>query len=344
VPEKLVELIGQLRELVDRALDWLFQQAMRLGRAALNALGGGTPGAGETAAPTSAPAGPETSGDPERPNVSVPFDLAGEGHTLKFEATADGVELVMASVELPLTTKFRQAHVAIDNFRHYMESVTDPEVRRRYDEELAPKLATFPSTQVAAFKTLYDTYFPRGGSGRLGPDQQRSASARVSPLVTAANQMLAEIRAWAATTGVTDLTEDRIQATLQTKANDMWRQAHQGIRERIDRVIAGFDYEGAPLGYVGSVASGWRGPHKGTTHFDARDFDVDLYVINTAEFDAVVRRTPELNQNGKIFPGRATPRLLVKSREVAAALVSAFPDVARIGSSSIVLRRDAPRG
>ncbi len=49
VPEKLVELIGQLRELVDRALDWLFQQAMRLGRAALNALGAGAE------APPSAP-------------------------------------------------------------------------------------------------------------------------------------------------------------------------------------------------------------------------------------------------------------------------------------------------
>jgi len=41
VPEKLVELIGQLRELVDKALDWLFEQAVRLGKAALSALGFG---------------------------------------------------------------------------------------------------------------------------------------------------------------------------------------------------------------------------------------------------------------------------------------------------------------
>lgn len=39
VPEKVVELIQRLRELVDRALDWLIAQALRLGRAALNALG-----------------------------------------------------------------------------------------------------------------------------------------------------------------------------------------------------------------------------------------------------------------------------------------------------------------
>ena len=41
VPEKLVELIEKLRELVDKALDWLFDKAMQLGKAALNALGVG---------------------------------------------------------------------------------------------------------------------------------------------------------------------------------------------------------------------------------------------------------------------------------------------------------------
>jgi Domain of unknown function (DUF4157)/DNA/RNA non-specific endonuclease len=39
VPEKIVELIGRLRELIDQALDWLIEQALRLGSAALNALG-----------------------------------------------------------------------------------------------------------------------------------------------------------------------------------------------------------------------------------------------------------------------------------------------------------------
>ncbi len=39
IPEKIVEIIGRLRELVDRALDWLIEQALRLGRAALDALG-----------------------------------------------------------------------------------------------------------------------------------------------------------------------------------------------------------------------------------------------------------------------------------------------------------------
>ncbi len=39
VPEKLVEIIGQVRVFVDQALDWLVQKAMDLGEAALQALG-----------------------------------------------------------------------------------------------------------------------------------------------------------------------------------------------------------------------------------------------------------------------------------------------------------------
>ena len=41
VPEQIVAIIGRLRELVDQAIDWLLDQAIRLGQAALNALGVG---------------------------------------------------------------------------------------------------------------------------------------------------------------------------------------------------------------------------------------------------------------------------------------------------------------
>ena len=47
IPEKIVELIGRLRELIDQALDWLIAQALRLGQAALNALGIGGDATGD---------------------------------------------------------------------------------------------------------------------------------------------------------------------------------------------------------------------------------------------------------------------------------------------------------
>jgi hypothetical protein len=51
IPEKIVEIIGGLRRLVDEALDWLIMQALRLGRAALDALGLGQQPAQATPAP-----------------------------------------------------------------------------------------------------------------------------------------------------------------------------------------------------------------------------------------------------------------------------------------------------
>jgi hypothetical protein len=85
VPEKLVELIGQLRELIDKALDWLFEQAMRLGRAALNALGVGGP----ADAPESAAATTE--------NVA-PFDVDGFDH----KVTVQGDALIVSSTPQPV--------------------------------------------------------------------------------------------------------------------------------------------------------------------------------------------------------------------------------------------------
>ena len=62
VPEKVQEIIVGLRELVDQALDWLFDQAMALGRAALDALTGGPAAAPEAAAAEPPPASvPSTS-------------------------------------------------------------------------------------------------------------------------------------------------------------------------------------------------------------------------------------------------------------------------------------------
>jgi hypothetical protein len=64
IPDKIVEIIGRLREIIDQAIDWLIQQALRLGGAALNALGiGGT--------------APEDEGP-----IHEPFDIAGEDHEI----------------------------------------------------------------------------------------------------------------------------------------------------------------------------------------------------------------------------------------------------------------------
>ena len=72
VPEKIVEIIGGLRHLVDEALDWLIGQALRLGRAALDALGLGRP----------QPAQPEPAADAGADRIDEPVPTEGMTHHL----------------------------------------------------------------------------------------------------------------------------------------------------------------------------------------------------------------------------------------------------------------------
>ena len=67
-----------LRELVDKALDWLIEQAMRLGQAALDALGLG----GEAEPADAEPAAAEEEGA-----IHEPFDLVGQQHEIYTDAS-----------------------------------------------------------------------------------------------------------------------------------------------------------------------------------------------------------------------------------------------------------------
>jgi hypothetical protein len=93
VPEKIAELIGGLRELIDQALDWLIEQALRLGSAALNALGLGA--AEEEAAPE------EPVATAEDEAIREPFDLIGEDHAIY--AGADGALMVSSNGVHPVS-------------------------------------------------------------------------------------------------------------------------------------------------------------------------------------------------------------------------------------------------
>ena len=97
VPEKIVEIIGGLRELVDQALDWLIDQAVRLGQAALTALGVG--GEEQPAAAAGAPgAGPVHE-----------FEMNGHRHRLTITRQGAGLHVVMASTPGDLLAKATKA-------------------------------------------------------------------------------------------------------------------------------------------------------------------------------------------------------------------------------------------
>ena len=92
MPERIVEIIQRLREMVERAVDWLITQALRLGQAALDALGMG--------------------GD-QRPDDAQPPPVAGTGPKHQAQAMArarltgqenpDEIEAVLAAIKTELT-------------------------------------------------------------------------------------------------------------------------------------------------------------------------------------------------------------------------------------------------
>ncbi|AEV83120.1 hypothetical protein ACWT_2100 [Actinoplanes sp. SE50] len=92
VPEKLVELIESLRALIDRAITWLFDQAVRLGSGALNALRGEAPGA---------PAGHEGGTQLAELAFALPFPVGPEEHELI--ADVDPRRLVVHSTPTTIT-------------------------------------------------------------------------------------------------------------------------------------------------------------------------------------------------------------------------------------------------
>ncbi|MFI2758902.1 DUF4157 domain-containing protein [Streptomyces echinatus] len=93
VPEQVVEIIKGLRKLVDDALDWLFDKAMQLGQAALNALTGGG-----GAQPGQQPGDPD-SPKATTPEIEVPFTMEGHEHTLFGRYTEGRLVVQMSSPE-----------------------------------------------------------------------------------------------------------------------------------------------------------------------------------------------------------------------------------------------------
>jgi len=272
----------------------------------------------------------------EKPKVDIGFAMAGAGHQLTFEPRGGSVVVLMASEKLPLSDKFKIAHTAIDNFKYYMSSVAVPEVKTEWESKMLPDLERLQSSLVGRFRDIYEKRF----KDKSISDEQ--AKAQVESLKKEAEKFLAQLVEWGSKTGIADLSKVSVEQTLRTKGDALWRAAWTQTKAAIDATVKGHSFRGQPVKYRGSAATGWRGPHKGQTHFDVKDFDVDLFVIHPAAFEEARRlRAPVLN--GKIFaPSSRLEDLISAQTAVVGDLTARFPQVRKVRTSSLVLRRDAP--
>jgi hypothetical protein len=250
---------------------------------------------------------------------------------------------------LPLNDAFRRPYDALDSIAYFMEEHAPPEIRQRFEAEQLPALREFRKQALERFQTLYRKFFPSTSSERaLPPDRARDAADEVRPLAEEAERMLEEVRAWSDATGVPELRREAFDQAVE-QGERAWRQRYEEYRAAAMDVVARARYQGEPLGFIGSMQDGLRGPHKGMTRADLNAFDLDLYVIHRAEFDRlydiIMQHRPELLSRGKIFPdlnGPLTPELNRTIRDIRSRLKDLFPDNEDVAESDIVLRREPP--
>lgn len=247
-------------------------------------------------------------------------------------------------VNLPLWERYQTAHVTIDNLMQYLLASSAP--RTKVELEIRPRIQALQRASAAEYKGIFKEFFPsKSLEIELSDWRRRQAKERVRPLVEQAEVALNDLKEWAIGTGVEDLSREKLHETIHVKGEEIWVASFRNQQETINKVIANFTYNGQPLGYVGSMKTGFRGPHKGKTHFDPDDFDVDLYVVDEQEYERERCRNPKSTfiDNDKIFPSEEeTPHLMIFSKKVVSALAEEFPGVKTIFESTVVLRRVPP--
>ncbi len=117
MPERIVEIIGRLREMVERAVDWLIAQALRLGRGVLDALGMGGDAASEED-------GADAGG---LPAFDESFDVDGETHRLYTDASG---ALWVASEEPEPVSAIEEVRSLLRDIHTAMDENKRSEIRR----------------------------------------------------------------------------------------------------------------------------------------------------------------------------------------------------------------------
>jgi hypothetical protein len=289
---------------------------------------------------------------PLLPVVEVPFQMAGAAHTLTFTPSGSDVDVTMASrYSMPLQDKFKDVHWALAHLNAYIDTIQDEVVKQRYREEFGVRLEKIAKEDIKKYKVIYKQVFPHREleHAPLTRRQRRDTRRDVGRLIKQAKELLADIIAWAAGHGITDLSRQDIDHMINVKGKAIWEERYLEIKAKVDAIVRRFDYHGQPLRYVGSMSRGYRGPHKGLTRFNLKDFDVDLFVVHPEEFERVSRtgvhrHNPAIVDKDKVFPTpEDTLDLWRLSNAVREALEEAFPPpIEGISDSTIVLRKDPP--
>ncbi|MGH2941892.1 MAG: phage tail protein, partial [Solirubrobacteraceae bacterium] len=307
----------------------------------------------QTATPTTGAGGQATPAAEEppapMPEVVVPFDMDGEGHTLTVREAGDSVDVIMASEPLSFTSKIRIFHTELDDWRHYLESIRDrmpPDVQRQIDAKLK-HLKNIRGTQISAYKEIYDrTYGNRRLriEGHRDPDREREG---LRALKDRAQEDAAALKAWAVESDIQDVSKAALDGSFRTLGKAAFEATLKQRRETVDGILGGFQTpNGEPVRYRGSLDEGKRNPSKAGVRFDPEDFDLDLYVVDPRWHAAILAARPALREAFADTPmpaGKAGGAALGLEGRVVAALEApgAVPGL-RLRANYILIRVAPP--
>jgi hypothetical protein len=267
-------------------------------------------------------------------------------HALGIDDSAAGQAAAGFAGELPGTPEYRRDWVAIDNLRSYMRREADPEFRAQFESEFGGRIAELQRRQSAEFKKLWKELFERKADEYvLSPEGRQRAEELLRGFTAEADGLMREVSEFADGTGIPALAPDTIRGTIDREGTAAWEASLQETQDKINKVLENVTYEGHPIGFIGSMKTGWRGAHKAKTHFDPHDFDVDLYVVVDQEtYDSIAAAYPNLdNDDIKIMPDEDNPPDLVDlAARIGRALKEQFPDTPGIENSTIAVRSQQP--
>jgi hypothetical protein len=266
---------------------------------------------------------------------------------------------LQADAELPVllsaATDFRADYNRLDNLVRFLETVPERADREAFAHEAFPR-AVDASAMVGEFKEVYKGAMPgQSNEGALPPQVEQAANGTIASLGRELDGLFDYVADWAEREGVLERTGFTVEQAVAL--GEQWfLHDHRAIKARLDEIVQdvwreyglafGAD-EGVEFGYVGSMSTGQRGPHKAGVHTDLYDFDLDLYIVDRHRFDAeyprIMAENPTLYSRGKIMPDqKLTPDLCELSEKIAARLRDEFPDNPSLAQSTVALRREFP--
>ena len=231
--------------------------------------------------------------------VTLPFDMAGASHTLFIEHTEDQLQVSMASRKDKVEYKFTATRAVLEDYRSYLETVTDEEV----EENLQSLMEVIEDGISSALPGLLEKVSGTNVKSKDVPAILKEAEESAQAIIAEVSEIARDL--------FPDLEPQAVRQALDEMAYQAWEAAWHSKQDEVTSALEGFlpALEALdPAGVMqirGSLAKGIKnarkvGPGGERLRFNPEEFDVDLYVVSQRLFDEAVEQGAPLRGEGEI--------------------------------------------